>query len=481
MQTREYMVATTNGTKNIERLAAGRPRGSTNLSGGKYGRCPHCGTGRRVRSRFNPYGQSVHRGKFRFVCSNRPNQGCGYSEVLDSDPALDPESYLEHAAAHSQAASDPAPVITQNRGQGQSRGRTHGPGASGSDSANLNTSPDGTGRGFVTRGEHNFEYEEDGDDNENENDEDPESAHRHPLTTTARAFNNRVNEERAAGRVITQQRLGCPQCMHGRLSKKLKKVGRMTEAILVCERGWDGRIAAGGCGYEVDIGIEPADNDDGDAGGGAIAAEDQDTGERAINARARIRQLKRNSTRQLARERKEKEKLIIEERARAMADPNAAAVMTGHDPKTKRKKILVDLTGDDELMCPTRPELVGEAVGPYAPVFIVSSDEDDEEEEKKITPHVKPVRRRQPSFRTAEVPRSLSEPETSAVDDFDSVDDAELVRFAELAEKAGSVEHKADDGDEKGRRDKETYGKDEEDIMLLDEWLISESNERELN
>jgi hypothetical protein len=62
----------------------GRPKGSITGSGGKYGRCPDCETGRRERSRFNPFGRSPHAGKFRFVCSNRRgNPPCNYSEVSE--------------------------------------------------------------------------------------------------------------------------------------------------------------------------------------------------------------------------------------------------------------------------------------------------------------------------------------------------------------------------------------------------------------
>ncbi|KAK4136952.1 hypothetical protein BT67DRAFT_454651 [Trichocladium antarcticum] len=78
--------------------------------GGKYGPCPRCLTGRRVRSRFKPFGASPHAGKFRFVCSNRPvavgrdagdggdgapqeGTGCGFWEVLESDPLEDPGAY----------------------------------------------------------------------------------------------------------------------------------------------------------------------------------------------------------------------------------------------------------------------------------------------------------------------------------------------------------------------------------------------------
>ncbi|KAK4117712.1 hypothetical protein N656DRAFT_56652 [Canariomyces notabilis] len=86
----------------------------------KYGLCPVCRIGRRVRSRFHPKGTSPFPGKWRFVCSNRivpsnkntsnndsgsssssssssngqamvkQSKGCTYTEVLDFDPMKDP-------------------------------------------------------------------------------------------------------------------------------------------------------------------------------------------------------------------------------------------------------------------------------------------------------------------------------------------------------------------------------------------------------
>ncbi|KAJ4298739.1 hypothetical protein N0V88_003771 [Collariella sp. IMI 366227] len=81
-----------------EAIPKSRGRGPANTP--KYGRCPECATGRRVRTRFHPAGFSTDRGKFRFVCSNRNHKdptgeadgGCGYSQTLGRDPALDEES-----------------------------------------------------------------------------------------------------------------------------------------------------------------------------------------------------------------------------------------------------------------------------------------------------------------------------------------------------------------------------------------------------
>ena len=85
----------------------GTPTGSGNsrLAKAKYGLCPMCQTGRRVRSRFKPHGTSPHAGKFRFLCSNNPR--CKYWEVLDEDPinkdpALWQEQALRQAQLHAQ-------------------------------------------------------------------------------------------------------------------------------------------------------------------------------------------------------------------------------------------------------------------------------------------------------------------------------------------------------------------------------------------
>ncbi|KAL2263417.1 hypothetical protein VTK26DRAFT_6878 [Humicola hyalothermophila] len=67
----------------------------------KYGLCPKCRTGRRIRSRFKPHGRSPHAGKFRFVCSNRavwdPESGqlvgCTYWEALEEDPLARAEEF----------------------------------------------------------------------------------------------------------------------------------------------------------------------------------------------------------------------------------------------------------------------------------------------------------------------------------------------------------------------------------------------------
>ncbi|EGS22988.1 uncharacterized protein CTHT_0014670 [Thermochaetoides thermophila DSM 1495] len=84
-----------------------------------------CQTGRRVRSRFKPYGTSPHAGKFRFVCSN--NLRCKYWEVLDEDPInKDPVMWQEQALRQAQLRAK-----TQLVQQAQQQKSGEAPGESG--------------------------------------------------------------------------------------------------------------------------------------------------------------------------------------------------------------------------------------------------------------------------------------------------------------------------------------------------------------
>ncbi|KAK4250888.1 hypothetical protein C7999DRAFT_28475 [Corynascus novoguineensis] len=406
-------------TAGVDSPGTGRPRDSINFGGGKYGRCPRCATGRRVRSRFNPYGHSAYRGKFRFVCSNKTEHGCGYSEVLESDPALDPGSFMEGAAT---LPRSPAPALTayQHRIHGQSWTRASGGDCN--DGMNLGMGGSGLGRGIVVRRDGNMEEEE---EEEEEDEKEFESVRQAPLNTPPEATSKRTNNKRNAGRDTPQQRLGCPQCMQGRLTKRFKNISSSTEAVLVCADVWDGKEMVGGCGYKIEIETEPVKDEDKDVVSSTGAAINQDKGESVVNARTQIQQLKRKSVRQLAHERKEKEKFIVEQRARAMADPNAAALMVAPTFKTE-KKVVVDLTRDDELHH-IRPELIGEAVGPYAPILIPSSDDE-------AGPPAKRIKRK---IRTAERTEPAQRPQNMASEDFDAVDDLELAQLAEQVDRVG--------------------------------------------
>ncbi|KAL2198481.1 hypothetical protein P885DRAFT_76088 [Corynascus similis CBS 632.67] len=400
-------------TSRVGSPGTGRPRDSINFGGGKYGRCPRCATGRRLRSRFNPYGHSAYRGKFRFVCSNKTEHGCSYSEVLESDPALDPESFMEGAATLPQSPA-PASTVYQHRIQGQNWTRASGGNCD--DGVNLGMGGSELGRGFFVRRSGNMEEEE-------ADEKEFDSVQKGPLNTSPEVTNKRTNNKKNAGRDTPQQRLGCPQCMQGRLTKKNKNLSPFTETVLVCADVWDGKEMVAGCGYKIEIEAETVKDEDRDVVSSTGAAINQNNGESVVNARTQIRQLKRKLVRQLAHERKEK--FIVEQRARAMADPNAAALMVAPAFKAE-EKVVVDLTKDDELHR-IRPELIGEAVGPYAPIFIPSSDDD-------AGPPTKRVKRK---IRTAERNKPDQRPQTIASEDFDAVDDLELAQLAETVDRVG--------------------------------------------
>ncbi|KAK4041961.1 hypothetical protein C8A01DRAFT_33949 [Parachaetomium inaequale] len=353
----------------------GRPRGSTNYDSGKYGRCPRCVVGRRVRSRYNPAGSSIHRGKFRFVCSNKADMGCNYSETLEEDPALNPASY---------SGSDQAPALNMNMDiDGEEEGEEGdfeimGQGTVDTPSKLSGGKSIGAGK---RRNNNNFKG---------------------PGTGTGN------------GRDKPQQNLGCPECMQGRLVKKVKDTFRFNETVLVCEKVWNGKDVVGGCGYKIDIGRDPVDEDD----GGAAAAGGSRDSATVAEAREKIKQMKKKSAQEIARERKEKYNMIMQERERAMADPLAAAVMVAPAVKAK-KKVVVDLTEDDDgeffgiTRDTPRPPPAGAAIGPYAPIVI----EDDEPEAAGAAGAAKTTK-------------------AAAFDDFGSDDDMELIRLAEQANEA---------------------------------------------
>ncbi|EAQ89625.1 predicted protein [Chaetomium globosum CBS 148.51] len=135
-------------------------------------------------------------------------------------------------------------------------------------------------------------------------------------------------------------------------------------------------------------------------------------------AREEIRKLKKKSAREIARERKEMDEWAAKERARAMANPYAAAVMVVPNAKPK-KKIVVDLTDDGEFTSMPRGPPGGSAVGAYAPIFIL--DDDDE------TPQ--PIKRSKPaSFSNPPKPAKITK-----FDEFGFDDEMDLVRLAEEA------------------------------------------------
>ncbi|KAH6854895.1 hypothetical protein B0I37DRAFT_350153 [Chaetomium sp. MPI-CAGE-AT-0009] len=350
----------------------GRPRGGASLDGGKYGRCPRCATGRRIRSRYNPHGASVHRGKFRFVCSSKAETGCDYSETLDDDPALCPDLFS---------------------GRGNTTGVKGGAAGGG-----------GGGQG---------------EEEEDEEEGDFEILGQSAVVTPSKAFGRRAGAATIA-RDKPPQNLGCPECMVGRLAKRRRDNSRFTETMLVCEKAWNGKDVVGGCGYQIDIGADPVE--EGPARGASAGAERAGAGgvsATVAKAREEIKKLKKKSAREIAREKKEMDEWMAQERARALANPYAAAVMVAPNAKPK-KKIVVDLTDDGEFTSlPPRGPPGGSAVGAYAPIFI----EDDEDE------IAQPIKLNRPT--KSNKPDKLAK--ITKFDEFGSDDEMDLVRLAEEA------------------------------------------------
>ncbi|KAK4125281.1 hypothetical protein N657DRAFT_689595 [Parathielavia appendiculata] len=315
-----------------------RPKGFRNGGGSKYGRCPNCQIGRRERSRFNPLGLSPHKGRFRFVCSKRNgNPPCNYSEVLASDPADNPAAYSGVAQSievdnNEEEDDDDHSIISPSRAR---KNRTK---------ANSRAAPSGT----ISKDFRNMD----------------------------------------AGKDSSQQKLGCPQCMKGQLVQKCRDTFHFRETVLVCEKVWNGNEAGGGCGYSMNLGSKPiGGNDDADYHDGDDDVEITKVVETPDAAKKK--DLKHGVTIS-GRKKKSMDDWIFEERERAMENPFAAAVMAGPPAdKIKQKpkrKIVVDLTSDDELLGTSpvrRPKfsaganhtMVGGAIGAHAPILIEDDDE----------------------------------------------------------------------------------------------------------
>lgn len=398
---------TLNTTTTPTPITLGRPRGSSALDGGKYGRCPRCATGRRIRSRYNPHGTSAHRGKFRFVCSHRSELGCDYSETLDDDPALCPDLFSGKVTGGGQGQGGVNLGMGGRMGRGTVLGR----------------------HAAAAADEEEEDYEE-----EMEDGVDFEIVGQSAVVTPSKAFGRRLgvaaSVARPGDKSSSNQNLGCPECMVGRLAKRRKDNFRYTETVLVCEGAWNGKDV-GGCGYQIDLGVDPVE--EGLAGGPGVGAgatvgagttssagADRRAGTGGISpakAREEIKKLKKKSAREIAREKKEMDEWATKERARAMANPYAAAVMVVPNAKPK-KKIVVDLTDDGEFTRPRGPP-GGSAVGAYAPIFI--RDDDDEIPQ--------PIKLNKP----ANFSNSAKPAKATKFDEFGSDDEMDLVRLAEEA------------------------------------------------
>jgi hypothetical protein len=309
----------------------------------KYGPCPKC-PGRRIRSRFNPYGNSPHKGKFRFVCSNRYNnvRDCDYQEALESDPLNDPQFHQAQAEARVRAQSSSA------RGGG------------GEELFRL-----GTANPFPNVTPPNM-YEN---------------------TSTAMTMTSPSMPAGGAGDNPTH-RYGCPECLRGRLVQKVRESSHWRERVLVCEKVWDLQEAemVGGCGYKLELENGPAydeeeeheDEQHGYGYGAGVGG-----GLMARKGRNKLKEKKDKREKDEAERRREVEEWEREAREWQLNNPLTAAVLPGPADDDKNK-IVVDLTSDDELLPqdsslgrPPAPSLVGGEVGGSAPIYI-SDDEEPE-------------------------------------------------------------------------------------------------------
>lgn len=390
-------------------MASPTPRRSLE-QGGKYGFCPKCAIGRRIRSAGDPRRNPIHRDKFRFTCSRKSEVGCDYLEILDSDPADNPGLY--------QAASSPA---------SQAKG-----------------------------GDDEEEDQEDEDEEEDEDEDDVQfpgqsklakraMAKRGLSTPTKKLFGSKNSPASPAGKNLfgnknspaggknlfgsknspagktlfgnkiptsgkdtPQKNIGCPECIHGKLTEKIKSTFSFMETILVCEKVLDPQTmkVVGGCGYSMEIGR------DGNGAGAQAKAKDE---------------AKKNPE-DLEREKKELDDLVAAERAKALANPNAAVVMAGPVDNKPGKKVLVDLTEDDEVLRRPAPAALpaNTMVGAQAPIVI--DDDEAEEDEAKDGAEFDDV----DSADEREMMRMAGgEPKDAADFDDDSVDDM----LIELADK----------------------------------------------
>ncbi|SPQ19067.1 8ac9bc67-88eb-4467-aafd-c59d3e688eec [Thermothielavioides terrestris] len=362
----------------------------------KYGPCPKCRTGRRVRSRFNPHGTSPHRGKFRFVCSNRGGGGlglggglggggggCDYWEVLERDPLQDPGAYR--------------PGLGPARGLGQGQGRAvdmdmdmdvdmemegemwEG-GAAGFDGHGRGLGL-GLGQGLGLGREHGLGQ-------------------------------GQGRAAAAAGRDKTpHQRLGCPECMMGQLVQKCKDTFRWRERVLVCEKVWNGQEWTGGCGYRLEI--ENGPNDDG-------VEEKEDGGGQVLGGVAAYRGPcgKGMQQEQKAKRKEDEDKWLAEKMEKVRNNPLAAAVIA--EPEGSCKKVVVDLTEDEELVGASSQTL------PATPMEVGGKETIYIEDDSPVENH----------------PRVEDSPVDAGFDELGSEDEMELIK---VADRVGNAADRASD------------------------------------
>lgn len=69
----------------------------------RYGICPRCKSGHKIRKLNNPRGKGPHAGQWSFACSNRRGSNpCRFYELLDGDPLIKLQQRYQHQAAHKQ-------------------------------------------------------------------------------------------------------------------------------------------------------------------------------------------------------------------------------------------------------------------------------------------------------------------------------------------------------------------------------------------
>lgn len=286
--------------------AVGRPKGIGNSAGGKYGRCPSCATGRRIRQRYT----AGHVDRFRFVCSNRGaaagaaaagngdydydddggggggNGGCGYELELEADPAVNPGAFRDLAVGLLQTRLPWTKKGGERKGKGKGKGK-----------AVATAGGPGLGMGLVPQG----------------------------------------------GGTPAPKR-GCAKCLVGTLVKKHRDTFRWTEVVLECERAWDGRSKqwVGGCGYSIEIERKPFDNHDGGDGNGGGVGSGSPDGVASFKTK-----VEKRAQWDAARQREEFEE-YAEELERAYNNPFAAAVMVAPGGDKLKNKVVVDLTEDRE-------------------------------------------------------------------------------------------------------------------------------------
>ena len=298
----------------------------------KYGRCPTCLVGRRIRSRYNPKGKSPHKGKFRFTCSNRKGAGgggddddddeeeakCDYDEVLDSDPAEDPKAYQDE-------------VLGQGR--------------------------------LLFKADRSLGIQKAAD---------------------AAKAGLKLGGERPLGKDKPQQKLGCPECEVGVLVTKCKDTFHWKETYVVCVKAWDPKTKewVGGCGYTLDIDREEDDGEDTDGDGAAL-----------VKAAAATKAGKKKGAAEAARE---MEEMAAADQERLWDNPEAAAVMAGAVDRFKKKVVVDLTDDDEvpglssSSTAPASTAPGSSMVGPYAPI-VIEDDESEPAKSAKSTESVKPA------------------------------------------------------------------------------------------